>query len=60
MAMRIVKMSQKRYPNEFKIEAAKQVVDASQSVADVAGKVGMTPHSLYAWMRKFGPILEST
>ena len=48
-------MSKKRYPDEFKIEAVKQVVDAGHSVADVAGRLGMTTHSLYAWIRKFGP-----
>ena len=48
-------MSKKRYPDEFKIEAVKQVVDAGHSVADVAGRLGMTTHSLYAWISKFGP-----
>ena len=48
-------MSKKRYPDGFKIEAVKQVVDAGHSVADVAGGLGMTTHSLYAWIRKFGP-----
>jgi len=48
-------MSKKRYPDELKIEAVKQVVDAGHSVADVAGGLGMTTHSLYAWIRKFGP-----
>ena len=48
-------MSSKRYPDEFKIEAVKQVVDCGHSVADVAGRLGMTTHSLYAWIKKFGP-----
>jgi transposase len=48
-------MSSKRYPDEFKIEAVKQVVDRGHSVADVAGRLGMTTHSLYAWIKKFGP-----
>ena len=48
-------MSSKRYPDEFKIEAVKQVVDRGHSVADVAGSLGMTTHSLYAWIKKFGP-----
>ncbi len=48
-------MSNKRYPDEFKIEAVKQVVDGGHSVADVASRLGMTTHSLYAWIRKFGP-----
>jgi transposase len=53
--MREVIMSSKRYPDEFKIEAVKQVVDRGHSVADVAGRLGMTTHSLYAWIKKFGP-----
>ena len=53
-------MSKKRYPDEFKIEAVKQVVDAGHSVADVAGRLGMTTHSLFAWIRKFARIPETT
>ena len=45
-------MSKKRYPDEFKVEAVKQVVDCGHSVA---GRLGMTTHSLYAWIKKFGP-----
>ena len=48
-------MSSKRYPDEFKIEAVKQVVGRGHSVADVAGRLGMTTHSLYAWIKKYGP-----
>lgn len=48
-------MSSKRYPDEFKIEAVRQVVDRGYSVADVAARLGITTHSLYAWMKKFGP-----
>ena len=44
-----------KYPDEFKIEAVKQFVDRGHSVADVAVRLGMTTHSLYAWLRKFGP-----
>jgi transposase len=47
-------MSNKRYPDEFKNEAVKQVVDRGHSVADVASRLGMTTHSLYAWIKKFG------
>jgi transposase-like protein len=60
MTMREVNMSKKRYPDEFKIEAVKQVVDAGHSVADVAGRLGMTTHSLFAWIRKFARILGTT
>ena len=48
-------MSNKRYPDEFKIEAVKQVVEYGHSVADVATRLGVTTHSLYAWIKKFGP-----
>jgi len=48
-------MSGKRYPEEFKIEAVKQVVDRGYSVADVAKRLDVTTHSLYAWIKKFGP-----
>ena len=48
-------MSGKRYPEEFKIEAVKQVVDRGYSVADVAERLNVTTHSLYAWIKKFGP-----
>ena len=55
MTMREVIMSRKRYPDEFKMEAVKQVIDRGYSVADVAGRLGMTTHSLYAWIKKYGP-----
>ena len=48
-------MSRKRYPEEFKIEAVKQVTVAGHSVAEVAGRLGMTTHSLYAWIKRYGP-----
>lgn len=48
-------MSSKRYPEEFRIEAVKQVVDRGHSVADVAKRLDITPHSLYAWIKKYGP-----
>ena len=44
-------MSKKRYPNEFKIEAEKQVVEYDCSVADVVSRLGMATHSLYAWIK---------
>ncbi|EIV1068252.1 IS3 family transposase [Salmonella enterica] len=48
-------MSGKRYPEEFKIEAVKQVVDRGYSVSSVATRLDITPHSLYAWIKKYGP-----
>ena len=48
-------MSSKRYPEEFKIEAVKQVFERGHSVAEVASRLGVTTHSLYAWKKKYGP-----
>ena len=47
-------MKGKRYTEEFKIEAVKQVTERGYSVADVAQRLGTTTHSLYAWLNKFG------
>ena len=47
-------MSSKRYTDEFKIEAVRQVADRGFKVANVAERLGITTHSLYAWIRTFG------
>ena len=49
-------MSGKRYTDEFKIEAVKQVTERGHSIADVAQRLGITTHSLYAWRAKFGKL----
>ncbi|WP_409244354.1 transposase, partial [Enterobacter cloacae] len=48
-------MSGKRYPEEFKTEAVKQIVDRGYSVSSVATRLDITTHSLYAWIKKYGP-----
>ena len=47
-------MTSKRYTEEFKIEAVKQVTERGYSVAEVAERLGTTTHSLYAWMKRYG------
>jgi len=47
-------MSDKRYAEEFKLEAVKQVTERGHSVYDVARRLGVTTHSLYAWCKKYG------
>ena len=42
-------MSGKRYNEEFKIEAVKQVTECGHSVSDVANRLGITTKSLYDW-----------
>ncbi len=46
-------MTSKRYTEEFKIEAIRQVTERGYSVAEVAQRLGTTTHSLYAWLKRF-------
>ena len=45
-------MSSQRYPEEFRIEAAKQILEHGHSVADVSRRLGVSAHSLYKWVRQ--------
>ncbi|MFP5585010.1 transposase [Salmonella sp. 741265085_HSA] len=47
-------MSGKRYPEEFKIEAVRQVVERGHSVSSVATHLDITTHSLYARIKQYG------
>lgn len=47
-------MSSKRYTDEFRQEAVKQVTERGHKVADVA-RLGVSTYSLYDWIRKYGP-----
>ena len=47
-------MSNKRYTDEFKIAAVKQITECGYSVQEVAQRLGVTTHSLYAWRKKYG------
>ena len=44
-------MNQQRFPEEFKVEAAKQVLEHGHSVADVSRRLGVSTHSLYKWIK---------
>lgn len=44
-------MSGKRYTDEFKAEAVKQVLERGHGVVEVAGRLGIHKHSLYEWVR---------
>lgn len=46
-------MGGKRYPEEFKIQAVKQVVDKGFTMTDVAQRLGVTYRSLYDWVQKY-------
>ena len=46
-------MSNPRYTEEFKIEAVRQVTERGLPVAEVASRLGMSTHSLYAWVKRY-------
>lgn len=45
-------MNQKRYPEEFKIEAVRQIAERGHPVAEVSARLGVSTHSLYKWMKE--------
>jgi len=47
-------MSGKRYTEEFKVEAVKQITERGYLVSDVAERLGITTNSLYNWLKKYG------
>jgi len=51
-------MSGKRYTDEFRSEAVRQVTEKGHTVADVAERLGMSAHTLYAWVRAAKPPQE--
>ena len=46
-------MSNPRYPEEFKIQAVNLVTEKKLPVADVAARLGVSTHSLYAWIKRY-------
>ena len=47
-------MRGKRYPEEFKTEAVKQVTEHGYAVLSVAERLGVSSKTLYVWLRKYG------
>lgn len=45
--------NQKRFPEEFKIAAVKQITERGHRVAEVATRLDVSQHSLYAWMKRY-------
>ncbi len=46
-------MSSKRYPEEFKIEAVKQITERGYPTSEVSARLGVSKHSLYAWVKEY-------
>lgn len=43
-------MSNKRFTEEFKLEAVKLIKERQYSAAEVSARLGVSTHSLYAWI----------
>ena len=46
-------MSSKRYPEEFKIEAVKQITEKRYPTVEVASRLGVSQHSLRQWVKRY-------
>jgi transposase len=46
-------MTKQPYPEEFKIEAVKQITERGHKVADVSARIGVSQHSLYKWIKAY-------
>ncbi len=53
-------MSNPRYTEEFKIQAVNQVTEKQLPVADVAARLGVSTHSLYAWIKRYSKPVSKT
>lgn len=45
--------SNQPYPEEFKIEAVKQITERGHKVAEVSARIGVSQHSLYKWIKVY-------
>ena len=48
-------MTNQRYPQEFREEAVRQVLERGYTVKEVAERLGVSTHSLYKWVQAAKP-----
>ncbi|TVT75620.1 MAG: transposase [Denitromonas halophila] len=53
-------MSNKRYPEEFKIEAVKQVAEWGHSASEVASRLEVSQPTLYEWIKRYSVLISAT
>ena len=46
-------MKNQPYPEEFKVEAVKQITERGHKVAEVSARIGVSQHSLYKWIKAY-------
>ena len=47
-------MPKGNFTEDFKLDAIRQITERGHSVADVSQRLGVSSHSLYAWMKRSG------
>ena len=47
-------MGKANFTEEFKRDAVRQITERGYPVAEVSQWLGVSPHSLYEWKKKFG------
>ena len=52
-------MGKPRFSEDFKQDAVHQIVVRGYPVKEVSNRLGVSTHSLYAWMKKFSPDANS-
>ena len=48
-------MAKSKFPEEFKLEAVRQVNERGHTVSDVAKRLGISVQSLYKWVKEYSP-----
>jgi transposase len=46
-------MGKANFSDDFKRDAVRQITERGYPVAEVSQRFGVSPHSLYAWKRKY-------
>lgn len=53
-------MGKARFSDDFKRDAVHQVVERGYPVAEVSQRLGVSTHSLYAWVKRFSKQSDSS
>lgn len=53
-------MGNGRFSEEFKRDAVRQMTERGYPVAEVSQRLGVSPHSLYEWRKKFANAASSS
>ena len=52
-------MSRAKFSDDFKRDAVHQIVERKYPVAEVSQRLGVSTHSLYAWVKRFSKPFSS-